>query len=238
MRRKLICGAVLLAGAASYARADVEVSGPFSDPYKTGDSLFVVSRDTWTGAEAYAQTLGGNLMSINSAAENTWVVNNILTSIPENLGHGGPGVDGINLDLSEVPVWIGLSDPTGAAHDDAGSGHAANFHWADGSTSTYLNWNTATGEPNDASPGEYYTAINWHYAQNPGNPIGTWNDTPNDGTQGYGGNSNGGEGDFHGYYGIIEVPTAVPLPASGWSGLALMGLLGAAKLLKRRATIA
>lgn len=54
---------------------------------------------------------------------------------------------------------------------------------------------TATNEPTDSPPGEYYGTINWHRAQT-GGPVGTWNDTPLGGTTGYGGTSNGP------YYGI------------------------------------
>jgi hypothetical protein len=90
--------------------------------------------------------------------------------------------------------------------------------WADGSTSTYRNWNS--GEPNNASPGEYYAAINWHFAAGTGAP-GTWNDTPVGGTSGFSGNSNGP------YYAIAEVSAAAPEPASmALLGIGIAGMAG------------
>ena len=119
-----VCSLMILAG---IARADSVVVGPVADPFKPGYNIEVISQDSWTGDEAYAQSIGGNLMSINSAAENTWAVTTLL------IAHtGGP-------DLSDVPVWIGFSD----------ANTSPTFEWADGSTVTYTNWNAATGEPND-----------------------------------------------------------------------------------------
>jgi hypothetical protein len=187
----------------------VTIEGPFLDPY-SGMNLYVLPLGTWTQSESAAQQLGGNLMTISSSAENQFVVNNVLQDFT---GSGGPS-------LSDLPLWIGLYDPTGAAHDDgpggAGSQHAANFLWVDGSSSAYRNWNSSTNEPTDSSPGEYYSTINWHTAQGTSGVVGTWNDTPLAGTTGYGGNSNGP------YYGIAAVP--VPEP----SALALLGLIGVA----------
>jgi hypothetical protein len=114
-------------------------------------------------------------MTIQSAAENQFVVDNVLRDFSSA---GGPN-------LSNLPLWIGLYDPAGAAHDDgpggAGSQHEANFLWADGSTLAYRNWNVNTGEPTDSNNNEYYTAINWHYAGD-ATAIGTWNDAPLNGS--------------------------------------------------------
>ena len=148
---------------------------------------------------------GGNLTTVNDAAENAWIVGNLAVAVP-----GG-------VDLSHLPLWIGYSDPT---HDAGGGSHAGNFVWADGETSTYTNWNTGTGEPNNDG-GEYYAAINWHLAQ-AGGPVGTWNDTAEPGSTGFGGTSDGP------YFGIVEIAVA-PEPAS----LGVLGM-GAAALLGRR----
>ena len=46
---------------------------------------------------------------------------------------------------------------------------------------------------------EDYVAMNWHYARNLTDPIGSWNDVPNGGTL--------LDGNAHGpYFGIIEIP--------------------------------
>ena len=192
---------VILVFASSAFAADFVVFG-ISDPYKPPESsIEVISPDTWAGAQSYAQSKGGQLMSINSAAENQWVVSNILTTHP-----GGP-------DLSSVPLWIGLYDPQ--ANDGNGTTHTADFIWSDGSTSTYRNWHEA--EPNNTGGTEYYTAINWHYAQSTSNPQGDWNDAPVGGTTGFGGNTDGP------YYALVELPE--PTTAIGIIGAGAMFLL-------------
>ena len=132
-------------------------------------------------------------------------------------GSGGP-------DLSQVPLWIGLNDeandPEFGGTDDGPGGtnsqHAADFTWVDGSTAAYRNWNVATNEPNDDG-GEYYAALNWHYATGDPTALGTWNDTPNTGTAGYGGNT----GNDTGYFGIAYVPE----PTSALAALSVLGFL-------------
>jgi hypothetical protein len=202
---------VLLAkGAFALIPAVIVLEGPITNPANNHQYEIIGAGPggttmNWTTAEADAQLLGGNLVTINDAAENAWVVSNLLVNNP-----GG-------TNFSDIPLWIGLSDPT---FDAGGGSHADNFVWADGDPSTYRNWNTATGEPNNASPGEFYAAINWHFAQSSGNTMGTWNDTPLNGSSGFGGNTDGP------YFGIVEI---APEPASA-------GVLcvGAMVLLRRR----
>ena len=130
------------------------VTGPIFDP-NTNMNLYVLSPDTWTNAETAAESLlGGHLATVVSAADNDFIVNNVLTDFSSG---GGPN-------LSQVPVWIGLSDPQ--IGDGSGDQHTADFVWADGSTSAYRNWQS--GQPNNFAPGEYYAAINWHFADGGG----------------------------------------------------------------------
>ena len=162
---------------------------------------------SWSAAEAEAVADGGFLASVHSLAEDQFLVANF-----------------VNPNQSQaVPLWLGLYDPdTG---DGSGSQHAADFVWADGSSVDYTDWNVATGEPNNAGGIEYYTALAWHYSQLSTTDPDTWNDTPLNGSEGYGGSSNGP------YFGIIEVPgSATPEPAS----LLLVGAGMAGLVLKRR----
>jgi hypothetical protein len=167
--------------------------GPFFDPI-SNLNLFVLPPGTWTQCEKRAEELGGTLMTISSAEENEFVVKNVLRDFSDN---GGPN-------LSFRPLWIGLYDPAGIDRDDDAGGpssqHAANFVWVNRSPATYRNWNTDTGEPNNYRPCEYYGTINWHTAFGDSGVIGTWNDTPVNGTVSRGGNTDGP------YYGIAAVP--------------------------------
>ena len=205
---KVILSALFGVSLADIAGAQI-LSIPIYDHYSNAN-LYIVAKGNWYQAQSEAQSLGGNLITIQSQAEDTFIVNNVLQDFTSS---GGPN-------LSDLPLWLGLYDPTGASIPDgpggSGSRHAADFVWANGSSSAYRDWNTATGEPNNAdSEIENYAVINWFYALGPGNSdygsSSTWNDVPLGGTTGYGGTSDGP------YYGIAEV--AVP-ESSSWGLLA------------------
>lgn len=108
--------ALLAAGFAAQATVGI-VSGPIHNP-ATGHDYFIVGPGTWSQAEAFAQTLGGHLVTINDAAEDAWVTANFLTPNPT------------------INPWMGL-------HDADANG---TWEWASGEPVTYLNW--AAGEPN------------------------------------------------------------------------------------------
>lgn len=74
--------------------------------------------NTGSGAQAFAQTLGANLISIQSAAENQCILDELI-----RLNHSGV-------------IWIGFNDET----------TEGTFVWYDQSPVTYTNW--APGEPN------------------------------------------------------------------------------------------
>jgi YD repeat-containing protein len=65
----------------------------------------------WANAQAYAQGLGGNLVTINSAEMNSWIRDQFLDQF-----------------------WIGLYSPSGFTDRTNG------WIWASGSISTYRNW--------------------------------------------------------------------------------------------------
>jgi hypothetical protein len=185
---------------------------PVYDPYSNGD-LYIVGgpNSTWTGAEAQAVGLGGNLITIHSAAEDSFVASALYTDFTSS---GGPNLS------DAVGLWIGLTDPAGLIQDDgAGAQHAADFGWVDGEKATYRDWNA--GEPNDGNggPHEYYSLM-WGPGSSQiatagsSNPTGTWNDMPNSFTDFYTGTS--------GYFGVAVV--SVPEPAD-------VGLLGVGAVL-------
>jgi gliding motility-associated-like protein len=82
-----------------------------------------------SAAQAFAQSLGANLISIQSAAENACIINALNTK-----GYGGI-------------IWIGFND-------EASEGL---FEWYDQSPVTYTNW--APGEPNNLGGNEDCTQI-------------------------------------------------------------------------------
>jgi gliding motility-associated-like protein len=85
-------------------------------------SMYFLNPDPHSGssAQAYAQTLGANLISVQSAAENSCIMNEL-----NRLGQSGV-------------IWIGFND-------EAVEG---TFVWYDQAPVTYTNWNA--GEPNNA----------------------------------------------------------------------------------------
>jgi pimeloyl-ACP methyl ester carboxylesterase len=123
---------------------------------------------TWTQEEAQAQSLGGNLATINSATDNQFILNNMFQDFSSV---GGPNA------ATQNQLWMGYYDPTGAQNNDGGGAlHASSFVWANGQQSTYTNWDATNGEPNNQGGVEYYGAI---YGPARGSAIGAWNDFPN-----------------------------------------------------------
>jgi hypothetical protein len=193
-----MAAALAVLAAAEYVGATV-VAGPFTDP-ANGHSYTVVGAGDWNAAEAEAQALGGNLATIRSASENSWITSNICVDLS---AEGGPN-------LSDVPLWIGLYDPS--PDDGTGSTHAADFVWIDGEAVSYTNWNP--GEPNNGLGDENYGVINWHFAADNTAAVGTWNDVPESGEFASGNTTPP-------YYGIAEI---IPEPRiAEVLGLILLG---------------
>jgi len=92
------------------------VAGPFQ--YE-GNTYYVLEEATWTESGAAARAMGGHLITINDAAENEWVFQNIT---PHSTSHNG--------------IWIGLND-------EAVEGR---WVWSSGQPVDYTNW--LPGEPN------------------------------------------------------------------------------------------
>ena len=82
--------------------------------------LAVLELMTWAAAAAYAESIGGHLVTVGDDAENRFLVN-----LAQERG-------------SPHNFWIGLSDQV----------QEGIFLWVNGESSIYSNWNT--GEPNNA----------------------------------------------------------------------------------------
>ncbi len=107
------------------------LAGPFTNP-ADGHTFYLLQASSWPEAEADAVALGGHLTTIESAAENQWIVSNVL------------GFDG---DVVFRRGWIGLQ------RDGIGQFST----WADGQGVTFTNW--AAGEPNNAGGAEAYAEM-------------------------------------------------------------------------------
>jgi hypothetical protein len=77
------------------------LAGPFFNP-ANNHSYYLVVPNTWQGSEAWAVSLGGHLATINDAAENAWVLANLVS--PNNrqpwIGLNGPDTNPANY------TWI------------------------------------------------------------------------------------------------------------------------------------
>jgi hypothetical protein len=101
----------LIVAATGGASAQSIQSGPIFNP-ANGHAYYLLTPSNRSNAQAAAERLGGNLVTIDNAAENTWV----------RTTFGG----------TNRRLWIGLQDPSGTN----------NWVWASGATSTYRNWAT------------------------------------------------------------------------------------------------
>src|SRR5689334_4408092 len=67
----LLGGALATTACATTAGAAV-LAGPVVNP-ANGHSYYLLSLNNWTGSQSESVSLGGNLATINDAAENAWV---------------------------------------------------------------------------------------------------------------------------------------------------------------------
>lgn len=111
-------GSARIVGSMTFEPAPI--LGPITNP-ANGHRYFMLQPASWQAAEATAVRLNGHLVTINNAAENTWVFNNL--AVPT----GGR------------PLWLGLTDRTTENV----------FQWVSGEGATYRNF--AAGEPNNSS---------------------------------------------------------------------------------------
>ena len=130
------------------------LAGPITNA-ANGHLYYLLSSNTWTASEAEAVGLGGQLVTINDAAENQWVLNTFfpLTGVPY------------------ASLWIGLND---AANE-------GQFVWASGEPVTFTYW--YPGEPNNLG-GEDYATIRHPSESPPTGSWNDLTDTPNPPTYG------------------------------------------------------
>ncbi len=127
-KRSIVALAAFAVGCCASQAAIYTEMGPVVNP-ANGHSYYLISSGTWNETEAYAETLGGHLATINDAAENVWIFNNLIASDPNR------------------NPWIGLTAPD----------YTGPWSWVSGEPVTYLPW--APGEPNGIGAPPYAVNI-------------------------------------------------------------------------------
>ena len=123
---KLIASLSIALGlAAASPIANCQVSNPANDHY-----YYLLAPGTWTFCQSQAETLGGDLVTINDAAENDWVYTQF----------GG----------TNRPLWIGFTD-------QASEG---NFAWISGEPVTYTHWSAGEPNDNGGEDYAYIVEAN------------------------------------------------------------------------------
>jgi Lectin C-type domain. len=112
MRRNIIVATILGSLSVNAAVLTPPVINPANGHFYT-----LLSSNTWTGSQAEAVAMGGNLATIDDMAENNWVFDTFS---------GG-----------QRNLWIGLND---VDLNDV-------FTWADGTAFTFSNWDLANNQP-------------------------------------------------------------------------------------------
>lgn len=135
------------------------LTGPVANP-ANGNSYYLLDSDTWTASQSEAESLGGNLVTINDAAENDWV----LTTFG-------------SFDSVDRNLWIGLSD----------SASEGTFAWASGELASFFNW--SQGQPNDFGGAQDYVHMFRPNTSAANIAPGQWNDEANAGGSGTGDNT-------------------------------------------------
>jgi hypothetical protein len=100
-------------------------NGVTAVPVIRGNSLYtIVDGPSWTQAEANAQKLGGHLVTINDASENSALVSNYSYADPN------PGSLGYSRNGTYPGMWIGAVN----AND------TSPYEWSSGEANGYSNW--------------------------------------------------------------------------------------------------
>lgn len=117
LRLTLVIAATLTAMPVTKAAV---LTGPVSNP-ANGNTYYLLESASWTASQAEAESLGGNLVTIDNANENQWVLSTFG-----------------NFDSVDRHLWIGYNDA-----DTEGT-----FVWQSGEIPGFENW--APGQPDSA----------------------------------------------------------------------------------------
>ncbi len=127
-----LAACALTLGLLGPAKAAV-LGGPIVNPL-TGNVYYLLSANTWIASQSEAVSLGGNLATINDAAEDSWVFQTFSF-------FGG----------SSRNLWIGLTDAV----------QEGRFAWVGGEAVTYTNF--GPGEPNNFGNEDYVVILGQNF---------------------------------------------------------------------------
>ena len=159
---------------------------------------------SWSDARVFAQSLGSgaDLASINDAAENSTIFNNLVSDLT---------LWGIYGNVNQIGPYIGLFQIAGSSEPASGWG------WVDGTTLAggYSNWHPS--QPDDYSRNTFPGSSigdNVGLLFSPNGPASTWGDTLDADTWGSGSNP------YRSISFVVEMPQSVtevpgPLPILG-----------------------
>ncbi|HET6407494.1 MAG TPA: choice-of-anchor tandem repeat NxxGxxAF-containing protein, partial [Chthoniobacteraceae bacterium] len=136
MRTNLISAAAIAAVMAlpGFSTFATIIHGPVVHPV-TGHRYYLLSNASWYDSQQEATGLHGNLVTINDAGENQWIIDTFST------------VQGVTRQL-----WTGLNDTV----------LEGTFAWASGEPVTYANWQSGepSGGPEDDDAVQIYPSPN------------------------------------------------------------------------------
>ena len=132
-----ITATILALGTANVGKA-FSINNPAN-----GHQYFLTTTDTWTGAQALAVAAGGNLVTINDAEEQAWLISTFGSNLPFWIGLNDIEVEGQFKWVSGQRItytnWL-PSEPDNFLHIPEGEDFVQMFGsagtWAD--TTTYL----------------------------------------------------------------------------------------------------
>lgn len=128
---------------ANHAVSNTRVTNPANR-----HQYFLTDVLSWQEAQAVARAAGGDLVAIDGAQENAWLV---ATFVSEKVDF----------------LWIGLNDVAVEGR----------FEWTNGQPVIYTNWAAGEPNDNPARGGEDFGALNGP-ANPFKRPVGTWTDAP------------------------------------------------------------
>lgn len=142
MRSSFALGVVGLM--ASFGHAQI-IGGPIVSPLN-GHTYYLLEASTWTQAQTWAVSLGGNLATVRNQAENDWLY--------QTFGSGSGNAR---------HLWIGLND---IAQEGV-------WEWVSGETTSFFKWDS--GEPNNFNGNEDWVHL-WADEDQFSSAGGFWND--------------------------------------------------------------